>query len=210
MILLVFVYTSIANMIERPEGLQIASFFITSILVVSLVSRALRSLELRVSSVNFDETAARFIQDATKCAQGEIRLLAHRPGGTDYATKEMESRQTHSIQLPEGDFIFLEVELSDPSEFQDDVLVTGHDVSGFKILRCKTHAVPNAIAAVLLHARDITGRMPHAYFGWTEGNPLAYILKYIFLGEGETAPVTREILRQVEPDPSRRPKIHVG
>src|SRR4029453_14584026 len=99
----------------------------------------------------------------------------------------------------EGGLTLLEVELGGPSEFQDDLLIRGHDINGYKILRCRTHPVPNAIAAVLLHARDGTGRMPHAYFGWTEGNPLAYILKYIFLGEGETAPVTREILRQVEP-----------
>src|SRR5262249_23032306 len=132
LILLVFVYTSFANMIERPEGLQIASFFIGAILVVSMISRALRSLELRVSSVKLDETATSFIVNATNSAEGEIRLLAHRPGGTDYATKEKESRMTHSIQRPEGDFIFLEVELGDPSEFQDDVLIRGYDVDGYK------------------------------------------------------------------------------
>jgi hypothetical protein len=58
--------------------------------------------------------------------------------------------------------------------------------------------------------RDKTETIPHAYFGWTEGNPLGYIFKYIFLGEGETAPITREILREVEKDPLRRPRIIVG
>jgi hypothetical protein len=49
-------------------------------------------------------------------------------------------------------------------------------------------AIPNAIAALLLFIHDSTGRIPHAYFGWTEGNPIAYLLKFLAFGEGDTAP----------------------
>lgn len=209
-ILLVFVYTSIANMIERPEGLHIASFFIGAILITSLVSRALRSLELRSQDVKFDATANQFVQEAL-LKSGQICLLAHRPGGTDYADKERETRRVHKLTEEEATFIFLEVTLTDPSEFHDDCLdVSGHEIGGFRVLRCQSPAIPNAIAVLLLHLRETTGTLPHAYFGWTEGHPLSYIFKYIFLGEGETAPVTREILREVELDPERRPKIIVG
>lgn len=207
-ILLVFCYTSIANMVERPEGLQIASFFIATVLVVSIVSRALRSTELRVTGVRLDESAEKFIDDA---ARGEIRLLAHRPGNSSFNAKESEARRAHSIQEPEGDFIFLEVDVGDASEFNEETLdVRGYEVSGYRLLRCKSPAVPNAIAAILLHVRERTGKIPHVYMGWTEGPPLTYILKYIFLGDGETAPITREILRSVEPDPDRRPWVHVS
>ena len=210
-VMVIFVYTTIVNMTERPEGLQIAIFFILAMTSTSMFSRALRSIELRIGEVILDPVAESFILHSEQTGSGDVRLLAHRPGGTDYASKEQESRETHSIQCPEGDFVFLEVELSDASDFHDDVLeVEGVEIDGFKVLRCKSPAIPNAIAALLLNLRNRSGKIPHAYFGWTEGNPLGYIFKYIFLGEGETAPVTREILRQVEPDPKQRPKIHVG
>ena len=66
------------------------------------------------------------------------------------------------------------------------------------------------IAAFLLDVRDTTGKRPHCYFGWTQGNPIAYIMRFILFGEGDTAPVTHEVLREAEPDLGRRPLIHVG
>ena len=86
----------------------------------------------------------------------------------------------------------------------------GVEIGPFRVLRCLSAAVPNAIAGLLLHIRDRTGKVPHAYFGWTEGNPIAYLLKFLAFGEGDVAPVSREVLRQTEPDPERRPRIHLG
>ena len=53
--------------------------------------------------------------------------------------------------------------------------------------------MPNAIAAFLLYLRNETGKLPHVYFGWSEGNPLSYLMKFIAFGEGDTAPVTHEV-----------------
>ena len=70
---------------------------------------------------------------------------------------------------------------------------------------------PNESGQLLGHVEPrMTGRLAHAYFGWTEGNPVVYLLKFLAFGEGDTAPVSREVLRQVEPDPEKRPRIHVG
>jgi hypothetical protein len=65
-------------------------------------------------------------------------------------------------------------------------------------------------SAFLLFLRNETGKLPHVYFGWSEGNPVSYLLKYIAFVEGDTAPVTHEVLRQAEKDPDQRPIVHVG
>jgi hypothetical protein len=205
----VFLYTTVVNVIERPEGIKIASFFIGSIILTSLVSRVWRSTELRIERIEIDDTAQRFITEASR---GEIRLIANQLDTGDareYFLKEKEVREdTH---LPPGEpVLFFEVTVRDASEFEDVLKVKGVEVDGYRVLRAESSAVPNAIAAFLLYLRDRTGKLPHAYFGWTEGNPILYVIRYILFGEGDIAPVTREVLRQAEPDPERRPAIHVG
>ena len=122
-----------------------------------------------------------------------------------------ERTEREASHIPKGEpVMFLEVTVRDPSEFAADVQVTGEEIGGFHVLRAEGTAVPNTIAAVLLAIRDHTGKQPHAYFGWAEGNPLKYLARFIFFGEGDIAPTTREILRQAERDPARRPVVHVG
>ena len=208
-IALVFGYTTITNIVERPEGIKIASFFIGAIVVVSFISRAWRSTELRIDRVELSETARAFIEEAKK---GTIRIIANRPDRGDadeYRLKEKQERWNNHIPAGEP-VLFFEIRPGDASEFSGTLRVRGVQVGVYKVLRTRSSAVPNAIAAFLLHVRNTTGQIPHVYFGWTEGNPLWYVLKFIFFGEGDTAPVTHEILRQAEPDPSRRPSVHVG
>ena len=207
----VFVYTSITNMIERPEGLKLASVFIMTIIFTSLVSRTLRSTELRVHGFELDEAATGYIKAAARRGR-PIRIIANRPGTglpSEYEDKMREASDSHHVPA-EDQVLFLEVQLGDASEFSDVLRVRGVEVGGHLILRSKSPAIPNAIAALLIYIRDQTGQIPHVYFGWTEGNPIAYLLKFLAFGEGDTAPVAREVLRQFEPDPLRRPRVHVG
>jgi hypothetical protein len=206
----VFVYTTITNVFERPDGIKIASFFIFAIIATSFISRALRSTEIRIDKIELDEAARRFVEDAD--TEGEIRIVTNRRETGDmaeYRFKEHEKRIDNHI--PSSDpVLFYEIETGDASEFKGKLKIRGIDIEGYRILRTQAPAVPNAIAAFLLYLRDTTGKIPHVYFGWSEGNPITYLARYILFGEGDTAPVTREILRQAEPDPELRPNVHVG
>ncbi|HEX6975773.1 MAG TPA: hypothetical protein VF147_15315, partial [Vicinamibacterales bacterium] len=208
-ITLVFVYTTITNVIERPDGVKIASWFIITIIVTSMVSRVMRSTELRIQGVEPDVLARQFIREA---AGTPVRIIANRPDTgrpEEYEHKLREARESHHLP-PDERVLFVEVRPGDVSDFAGTLKVEGADVGGHHVLRCTSPAIPNAIAALLLYCRDETGKIPHAYFGWTEGNPIAYLLKFLAFGEGDTAPVTREVLRQCEHNPMRRPRIHVG
>ena len=209
LISIVFSYTTIANIVERPDGIKIASLFILAIVVASFVSRAMRTTELRIEKIEFDETALRFIDDLV---DGEIRIVTNRRETgdlTEYRYKELEKRVDNHI--PSSDpILFYEIDIGDASEFTGKLEITGVDIAGYRVLRTKAPAVPNAIAALLLNLRDRTKKIPHVYFGWSEGNPIHYLIRYILFGEGDTAPVTREILRQAEPDAEFRPSVHVG
>ncbi|ACK70038.1 putative amino acid transporter [Gloeothece citriformis PCC 7424] len=208
-ITLVFIYTTIVNIIERPEGIRIASFFIGAIIVTSLVSRVWRSTELRVEEIDIDETARSFLTQQNNTI---IRLIANRlseGNEREYFLKEKEVREDNHIPSSEP-ILFLEILISDASEFMDRIHIQGVQVGSYRILRAQSAAVPNAIAAILLFIRDYTGKMPHAYFGWVEGNPIQYLLRFILFGEGDIPVVTREVLRKAERNPEQRPVIHVG
>ncbi|MEQ1922352.1 MAG: amino acid transporter, partial [Pyrinomonadaceae bacterium] len=209
-ITLVFIYTVVVGIIEQPSGIKIASFFIFAIIAASFISRAMRSTEIRIDKIELDEAAQAFIDEIND--EGQIRIVTNRRETgdmTEYRFKEHEKRVDNHI--PSSDpILFYEIETGDASEFKGKLFIRGVDVDGYRILRTQAPAVPNAIAGFLLHLRDTTGKIPHVYFGWSEGNPLMYLARYILFGEGDTAPVTREILRQAEEDPEMRPNVHVG
>lgn len=204
-----FVYTTVANSIERPDGLKIAALFILGIVVVSLLSRLRRSFELRATYIRMDEAAMNFVAAVD---EGAIRVISHDPktrSAAAYRRKLAHAAQVNEIGNPH-DVLFMEVIVDDSSDFETALEVRGITRHGYKILEVHSSNVPNTIAAVLLHMRDATGLIPHIYFRWTEGNPITNLLKYLFIGEGEIAPVTREVLREAEPELTRRPWVHVG
>jgi hypothetical protein len=205
----VFTYTTAANIVERPEGIKIAAFFIAFTLFMSLLFRSLRSTELRITDVVFDDTALAILEGDLDQI---IRLVPHRPNNrtiAEYDAKEQHTRTVHHLD-PSEHLIFTEIDQGDASEFDASLRVSGVIEGRHRILRARSPAIPNALAAVLIRITKRTKKLSHAYFGWTEGDPMGYIFRFLFLGEGDVAPVTREILRKAISDPEKRPFIHVG
>jgi hypothetical protein len=118
-------------------------------------------------------------------------------------------RYLHSLDSGE-EIIFVEIERGDASEFSNRLEVRGEQIAEHCVLYARSPVVANAIAALLIHIEQTTGRVPHSYFQWKEGNPLANILRYLFLGEGDAAPITHEVIRRAMPDAKRRPVVHVA
>ena len=193
-ITLVFVYTTVDNVLERPDGVKIGGFFIAVIVGLSILSRLLRAFELRTTRVDWDDTVEMFLRD---CARRSIRLVANEPDA--------------GAQADYRDIVFVEVTVTDPSDFESVIEARGETVHGlYRVIRLSSPTVPNAIAALLLQIRDHTGVRPHIYFEWTEGSPAANLLRFLLFGVGEVAPVTREVLRRAERDRAKRPHVHVG
>ena len=206
----VLLYVTVANVIERPDGVKIGACFIVAIMLVSLISRLARSFELRVTGVELDDMAERFIRDI---ASRKIRFIANKPIRRDLAEyrNRLEQLRTGHDMPEQDDFVFVEVTVTDPSEFETGLTVRGAVVHNrYRVLTVESSSVPDALAALLLHVRDITGRTPHIYFYWTEGNPLTNFLRFFLFGQGEVAPITREVLREAEPEWRLRPRVHVG
>ncbi len=208
----IFLYTTAMNVFERPEGLKISSYFIVAIIAVSVISRARRSTELRVADVQLSGSAEILLQGIGK---DTVRLVPRRPrnGEVDdevsLAGIEARVRNTYGMRAQDL-LIFFEIERTDASEFDQCLCVESRRIGRYEIFSAKSPVVANSIAAFLIFLEDRTGQVPHAYFKWKDGNPIANVLRFLFLGEGDAAPVTHEVLRRAVPDASRRPSVHVS
>lgn len=209
----IFTYTTALNIYERPEGLKISSFFILTIIVTSLVSRAMRSTELRVLKVELSPEAVRLLAEDDDQI---IRVIPHSPNALTDGDRVQELNAIETFVrarygLTQDECLyFLEVERTDASNFAQTLSVEARMVGQHRVLYARCPVVANSIAALLIYLETYTGHLPHAYFKWKEGNPVVNIMRYIFLGEGDAAPLTHEVLRRAIANPDHRPIIHVS
>jgi hypothetical protein len=209
-IFLVFLYVLGANVLERPDGVRIAAFFIASTLLVSMASRAFRAFELRVDRFVLDADAERLLE-LLREGEGPVRLIAHRPERPRLQVYlEKEARMRAKEPIPSSDPVFfVEVYVQDPSEFSATVKVWGILHPDYKVFRMIGTSAPNTLAAFLLYLQKRVGKRPHIYFEWPEESPVHLYLDFLLFGEGDVPTVTREILRRTGAKPEERPLVHV-
>jgi hypothetical protein len=125
----VFVYTTGANVWERPDGVKIGVCFIAALLVISFSSRVKRAFELRVTEVELDKTAQVFVRD---CARRQIRLVANEPDRRDAAEYTAKIQQSvRDLELTdEHNLVFVEVTVTDPSDFECHSRSTARSCTG--------------------------------------------------------------------------------
>jgi len=206
---LIFIYTTLVNIYERPEGLKISCIFIVTMIFMSLVSRAFRSTELRITGIELDQQAQAMLAESPNKT---IRLIAwspHKSYSKDREQAKTELRKLHC--LSSEDYIyFMEVERGDTSDFTERLCIQGLREGSNRVLHARSAAVANSIAALLMYLKQHTGCNPHVYFHWTDVSPIVNVMRFIFLGEGDTAPLTHEVLRRAIKDPAERPVVHVS
>jgi hypothetical protein len=184
---LVFSYTLVDNVIERPDGVIIASFFITAILALSAISRARRSIELRVNELHFPDENSLNLWHAM---QGKkVHLVPMRNASRRArARKGSEIRKYYLTQEP---MAFIHVNLLDNrSDFMSPlkVRVTASD-DNYIIEIFGANAIANSIAYVSELIDPIS-----IFLGLTRHNLMTQSLRYLFFGEGETGLMVYKIL----------------
>ncbi len=208
LITLVFMYTTVVNVIEKPDGLKIATFFIVTILVTSLISRIVRSRELRFAGFKLADPDSRFLWDTIRHLELTI-LVPHRPGKRTLAVKEGQIRREHRIPR-DLMIVFVEVQLADASEFVNEPILQILEAEGRYIMRITGAAsIAHTLAAVALEMAKV-GRPPEIHFGWTDETPWSGTLGFLLFGEGNVPWLVRELIRRAEPAEAKRPLIIIA
>ena len=209
LITIVFLYTTLANIYERPDGIIIASIFIATVMAISFTSRFFRSDELRLKEFRFADPADRMLWTDI-VVEGAFRVLVpHRPGSRSLAEKEAEIRRKHRI--PESvPIVFLEVHYGDVSEFQNAPIISARqEGTRFIIVARDVVSVSHTIAQV---AMEMTkgGTPLDIIFGWSKGGSLKLALDYVLFGQGDVPNRVVDLLDKAIPDPAGRPTVIVG
>jgi hypothetical protein len=205
---MVFVYTTVAVMIEKPDGMKIASFFILAIVISSVFSRLWRSTELRLSRFVFPNPESQMLWESLKYLEIPV-LVPHRPGRRDLLEKEADIRRVHRLD-PTTPIVYLEAIPGDASEFVHSPHMEIFSQEERFILRVtKCHSVAHVVAAVGLELAK-EGNPLEIHFGWSDEMPIAANLKFILFGEGNVPWMVRELIRRAEPDAKYQPRIVIG
>lgn len=201
LITLVFIYTTVMNMHERPDGLKIAFWFIVAIIVTSFISRWVRSTELRITDVRITCRAARYLGLA--CMNGNIKIVALRQGDPteEYLDAKLaRTRVVHNIRHDKV-VVFVHFSKVDSSEFESELEIDGRMVGSHIYLHGCCQSIPNALAAFAIYLRHVhPAKTVRLNFFWTKGSQLWKAVRYVVWGEGEISETVEEILWNATPE----------
>ncbi|MBI3679515.1 MAG: hypothetical protein HY235_03880 [Acidobacteria bacterium] len=182
---LVFLYTLVENVRERPDGLIISTIFIALVLVVSGISRLMRATEMRVLEFTFadDASPALWLEIIGK----KVHLA---PLRTEQAWRK-KLEEVRNYYLMKGPIAFVHVSLVDNrSEFlSKPVLHIRREGENFMIGITQAIAVANTIA-YLSELIDPVG----IFLGLSRKNLMSQALEFLLFGEGETGLMVYTIL----------------
>jgi hypothetical protein len=205
---LIFLYVTVAIIIEKPDGIKIAGAFIASIIVFSMFSRTRRSTELRFEKFDFLDEHSRFLWDALRHLEFPV-LVPHRPGHHTISEKDEKIRRVHRLG-PKVPVVFVEATIGDPSEFHHHPMIEVTEEEGRFVLRItRSASVAHAIATVALELSK-TGKPPEIHFGWSDESPLVANIGFVLFGEGNVPWLVRELIQRAEPDSTKRPRVIIG
>ena len=208
LIAVVFLYTTVVIVVEKPDGIKIAGAFIASVILVSMISRTRRSTELRFEKFDFVDETSRMLWDTLKFLEFPV-LVPHRPGHQSVVAKDEQIRRVHRL-APEEPIVFIEATLEDPSQFEHRPLMEITQSEGRFIIRLNRCAsIAHAIATIALELSK-SGKPPEVHFGWSDHSPLAANLSFVMFGEGNVPWLVRELIIRAEPAPEKRPRVIIG
>ena len=188
-VVVVFAYTTITNIIERRDGIIIASFFILFILAVSGISRYWRATELRAEGFKFCNAES---ERLWKCLRTErVNMVPIRTLSREIRVERMEKISTYyNVQ---GPLTFVHVKLLDNrSEFVSPLEISIKEEDGQYLLTAsQATAYANAIAYLtqLLHPGAV-------FLGLSRQNLMRQSFRYFLLGEGETGVMVYAVLQR--------------
>jgi hypothetical protein len=206
LVTVVFVYTTAANIWERPDGVKIASCFIFGTLAIAIWSRYKRAFEIRFDGFRFRDHADEMLW-LDMVESGIPILIPHRPSNRSLADKAIEIRANHRIPK-DFQIVFIEVERGDTSEFLNRPILYIRQDQDFLIIDVtEATSISHTVAII---ARELSRNCPggtQVLFGWSEGSPLDLAIGFILFGEGNVPTMVRELVRDM---PHNRPRISVA
>lgn len=187
-VVIVFAYTTIANIIERRDGIIIASFFILFIMTVSGISRYSRAKELRVEGYKFCDAESERLWNVM--VSKKVNMIPVRSFGA--GVLRSRAHKIEKYYRVEGPIAFVHVKLLDNrSEFLSPIEISVKEQYGHYLVEAsQAVAIANAVAFLseLLHPAGI-------FLGLSRQSLMRQSFRYFLLGEGETGLMVYTILQ---------------